>query len=60
MLQKMSTTDQKTAVVDGWRSAQVSDYQEHEDTGQQHASNHDELILGGSPFYESHHRVGQP
>lgn len=50
----------KTAVMDEWRSAQVSDDQEHEDAGQQHASNHDELILGSSPFYESHHRVGQP
>lgn len=43
----------------GGGSAQVSDYQEHEDAGQQHASDHDELILGGSSFYESHHCVGQ-
>lgn len=50
----------KAAVVAGWLSAQVSDYQEHEDAGQQHASNHDELILGGSPFYQSHHCVRQP
>ena len=51
----MSATDQTAC-----RSAQVSDDQEHEDAGQQHASDHDELILGGSPFYQSHHRVGQP
>lgn len=50
----------ETIVMDGWWSAQVSDYQEHEDAGQQHASDHDELILGGSPFYKSHHCVGQP
>lgn len=48
---EMSMTDQKTAAADGWQSAQVSDYQEDEDTGHQHASNHDELILGRSPFY---------
>lgn len=41
-------------------SAQISDYQEHEDTGEQHASDHDELILSGSPFYQPHHRVGEP
>lgn len=52
----MSTTDQKQPL---W-SAQVSDDQEHEDAGQQHASNHDELILGRSPFYQSHHCVRQP
>lgn len=38
-------------------SAQVSDDQEHEDAGQQHPSNHDELILGGSSLDEPHHRV---
>lgn len=41
-------------------SAQISDHQEHEDTGEQHASDHDELILSGSSFDQSHHRVGEP
>lgn len=41
------------------RSAQVSDDQEHEGASQQHPSNHDELVLSGSPFYESHDRVRQ-
>lgn len=43
----------------GWLSAQVSDDQEHKDAGQQHPSDHDELILGGSSFDEPHHRVRQ-
>lgn len=47
-------------LIDGRRSAQVSDYQEHEDAGQQHSSDHDELVLGGSPLYQSHHCIGQP
>lgn len=41
-------------------SAQISDDQEHEDAGEQHAPDHDELILSGSPLYQSHHCVGQP
>lgn len=45
--------------VDERWSAQVSDHQEHEDTGQQHASDHDELILGGSSFDQSHHCIRQ-
>lgn len=53
---EMSTTDRKLSL---W-SAQVSDDQEHEDAGQQHASDHDELILGRSPFYQPHHCVRQP
>lgn len=40
-------------------SAEVSDHQEHEDAGQQHAADHDELILRGPSLDESHHRVGQ-
>lgn len=51
--------DQRTAAgVQG--SAQISDDQEHEDAGEQHAPDHDELILSGSPLYQSHHCVGQP
>lgn len=41
-------------------SAQISDDQEHEDAGEQHAPDHDELILSGSPLYQPHHCVGQP
>lgn len=41
-------------------SGKVSDYQEHEDTGEQHASNHDEFILSGSPLYYSHDCVRKP
>lgn len=41
-------------------SAQISDHQEHEDAGQQHASDHDELILCGPPLYEPHHSVREP
>lgn len=51
----MSSTGQLEK--DGWRSAQVSDDQEHKDAGQQHPSDHDELILGGSSFYKPHHRI---
>lgn len=47
-------------VVDVQGSAQISDDQEHEDAGEQHAPDHDELILSGSPLYQSHHCVGQP
>lgn len=43
----------------GRRSAQVPDDQEHEDAGQQHAADHDELVLRGSPLDQPHHRVGQ-
>lgn len=59
MQQKMSMTDQLSR-VEGRRSTQVSDHQEHEDAGEQHSSDHDELVLGGSPLDQSHHRVGQP
>lgn len=52
-------TDQPSRVA-GRQSAQVPDHQEHEDTGEQHASDHDELVLGGSPLDQPHHRVGQP
>ena len=41
-------------------SAEVSDDQEDDDTGEQHASDHDELILRGPPLDQPHHRVGQP
>lgn len=40
-------------------SAQVLDHQEHDHTGEQHPSNHDELILGGPLLDQPHHRVGQ-
>lgn len=40
--------------------AEVPDNQEHEDAGEQHASDHDELVLGGSPLNQPHHCVGQP
>lgn len=52
-------TDQPSRVA-GRRSAQVPDHQEHEDAGEQHASDHDELVLGGSPLDQPHHCVGQP
>lgn len=45
--------------VAGRRSAQVTDHQEHEDAGEQHASDHDELVLGSSSLDQPHHRVGQ-
>lgn len=32
-------------------SAEVSNDQEHENTGRQHPSDHDELVLSGSPLY---------
>lgn len=52
-------TDQLSRAY-GRRSTQVSDHQEHEDAGEQHSPDHDELVLGGSPLDQSHHRVGQP
>lgn len=57
---EMSRTDQNLPNLGDERwSAQVSDHQEHEDAGQQHASDHDELILGGSSFDQSHHCIRQ-
>lgn len=52
-------TDQLSRAA-GRRSAQVSDDQEHEDAGEQHSPDHDELVLGGSPLDQPHHCVGQP
>lgn len=40
-------------------SGQVSDDEEHEDAGQEHSSDHDELVLGGSSLDQSHHCVRQ-
>lgn len=56
---QFSDDQKQRPLVDVQGSAQISDYQEHEDAGQQHASDHDELILSGSSFYESHHCVGE-
>lgn len=59
VLQKRPHLINNLSSVDDW-SAQVSDHQEHENTGQQHPTDHDEFVLGRSPFYQSHHCVGQP
>lgn len=58
MQQQLSKTDPPSRVA-GRRSAQVADHQEHEDAGEQHASDHDELVLGSSSLDQPHHRVGQ-
>lgn len=61
MHRRMSTANQKQRPPgDVQGSAQVSDNQEHEDAGQQHTPDHDELILSGSSLYESHHCVREP
>lgn len=46
-VQRIMSMTVQLSRVDGRRSAKVSDHQEHEDAGEQHASDHDELILGG-------------
>jgi len=41
-------------------SAEVSDDQEDDEAGDHHAPDHDELVLGGPPLDQPHHRVGEP
>lgn len=43
----------------GVASAQISDDQEHDEAGQQHPANHDELVLRGSSLDEPHDGVGE-